>query len=374
MAAEIKLKPGLYIHIPFCIKKCPYCDFYSTADSRLIPAWLDAVKREILLYREYSSSFSTLYFGGGTPTVINEHAMRELVGFLHENFTFLPGAEKTIEANPNDLSRENLKMLRDLGFNRISLGVQSFDRELLEFLERRHTVYEAEQAIELIREAGFSNLNIDIMYAIPGQTRDKWISTLSRAVSFKPEHVSCYQLTLKEGTPFWNLRKNSTICMPEETDEEAFFLETAKFLKHRGYLHYEVSNFARDMKYVSVHNSLYWKHHPYLGLGPAAHSFFNNTRWWNCKSVKQYLKSFEDGNTPVEGREELTDDQLRLESLFLNFRTTGGMDIESFQTFKRVGTVLPILEKSNLVKIKDGRVVPTTKGLLVADSIPCLFL
>jgi oxygen-independent coproporphyrinogen-3 oxidase len=369
-------KAGLYIHVPFCAGKCPYCDFYSTEDTRLISAWLDAIEKEILLYTKRFSHFGTLYIGGGTPTVLREQDIEKLAGLVNKYFTFSACSEKTIEANPNDITPDKLSLLSSLGFNRISLGVQSFDSDMLAFLKRRHTVYEAELAIELIRNAGFKNLSIDLMYAIPNQTEKVWIDTLNQAVSFKPEHISCYQLTIKKGTPFWLLKEKLKTLPEDETEaaEEAFFLTTVRLLEDSGYLQYEISNFARDKNLFSKHNLNYWQHINYLGLGPSAHSFADNTRWWNFSDVRKYITTINERDKPVEGIEQLTDDQIRLESLFLSLRTKRGMDISYFQTYKKAGTILPCLLRDKLVKIEGSMVVPTTKGLLVADSIPLLLI
>jgi oxygen-independent coproporphyrinogen-3 oxidase len=332
------------------------------------------MEKEVLLYKNRFNHFSTLYLGGGTPTVLSERDIERLTECIYKHFTFSPDAETTIEANPNDLTPEKLKLLCSLGFNRISLGVQSFDEEVLALLKRRHTAAEAKRAIELIRKAGFTNLSIDLMYAIPGQTRQSWEHTLSQAISYKPEHISCYQLTIKEGTPFWLLKEEGNIKPLDEKEEESFFLTTSELLQGSGYVHYEISNFARDEKHYSAHNRKYWQHVPYLGLGPSAHSFFENTRWWNCRSVKQYNQLLDKGSAPIEDMEKVTDEQLRLEALFLSFRTRRGMNLDALQTYKRVESILQGLIESELVEITGRRVVPTTKGFLVADSIPLLFV
>lgn len=365
--------PGLYIHVPFCITKCPYCDFYSTDETHLTQAWLDALEKEVLLCGNRFNRFGSLYLGGGTPTVLSRRAIEKLMEIIYKYFTFTPDAEITIEANPNDVTPEKLRIIAGFGFNRISLGVQAFDDEVLLFLKRRHTAHEAEKAIELIGKAGFKNLSIDLLYAIPGQTIDNWINTLTQALTFKPQHLSCYQLTLKEDTPLWHLKEKGALRPPDEAKEVSFFQTTAAFLRDNDYIHYEISNFAAAEKYYSAHNIKYWQHVPYLGLGPSAHSFFNNIRWWNKRSLSAYIKALAKGTAPIEGREKISDEQLGLETLFLNFRTVHGVDLETLKKYKRAETILPCLLKSGHVKISDSRVVPTTKGFLVADSIPLLF-
>ncbi|MEI6126404.1 MAG: radical SAM family heme chaperone HemW [Pseudomonadota bacterium] len=366
--------PGLYIHIPFCIKKCPYCDFYSTDDLQSVSGFIDALEQEIFLYKNRFEKFDTLYFGGGTPTVLTAADIERIFTCLSKHFTISLEPEITIEANPNDITREKFKRLRSIGFNRISLGVQSFDESALGFLNRRHTASEACEAITLLRQEGCSNLSIDLMYAIPGQTMTSWMDTLEQAVSFNPEHLSCYQLTIKEQTPFWNLKEKGSIQPPDEEAQERLFLTTAAFLERHGYIQYEISNFAREEKYFGLHNSKYWQHAPNLGLGPSAHSFFDATRWWNFASVRQYIHMLQSSASPVEGSEKISGDQLLLESLFLQFRTSQGVDLEMFKKIAGAEKILDRLVQAKLVTNSGTRVMATKQGLLVADSLPLLFV
>ena len=362
--------PGLYIQVPFCRSKCLYCDFYSEVDAGLIQAWQRALEKEALLYRDRFSSCGTLYVGGGTPTVLESSALLSLFGCLYRNFQFTANAEITIEANPNDITREKLRILQVCSVNRISLGVQSFDERDLLFLQRRHTALEAEQALELIRACGFTNLGVDLIYGIPGQTIEAWLKTLARAVSFHPEHISCYQLTVAEGTQLWEMQKSGMVTTADENEGEAFFLTTAQFLEEHGYLHYEISNFARGETNCSRHNQKYWQHIPYLGLGPAAHSFQHGIRWWNHRSVARYCQYLKEGRAPVSGTEKLTGEQLHLEALSLGLRTRAGLDIELIRTNKNLDAVLKELLQSEYAQIIDGRLIPTRKGFLVADRLP----
>jgi len=364
--------PGLYVHVPFCLTKCPYCDFYSHPGTRYISAWLDAVEREMVLYTDQFSCFDTLYLGGGSPTVLSLHEIERLTASIHRRFSFLPDTETTIEANPADITGRAARGLKQLGFNRISLGVQSFDDTVLTLLKRRHTAADAKRAIRTIRNAGFENLSIDLMYGVPGQDMAGWKRTLEQALSFTPEHVSCYQLTIKENTPFGELRDKGLLCIPAEKEEEALFLTTAGLLAKSGYEHYEVSSFATAKAFCSRHNRKYWNHAPYLGLGPAAHSFNHNRRWWNRCSIETYLQALARYVPPREAMEEITADQLMLESLFLNFRTRTGIPLARLGACNKAARVLPRLQQEGLVRVAHGRVVPTTRGLLVADSLPLL--
>lgn len=364
---------GLYIHVPFCLSKCPYCDFYSTTDHSLIPLWLKALEKEPAFYQGRFPSFNTLYLGGGSPSRLSEQQMERLMELIRNRFHFTPDPETTIEANPNDLNPAKLKMLGDLGFNRISLGVQSFDEQELLFLKRRHTAKAAETALDWIREAGFLNLGIDLIYGLPGQTVGHWRTNLDKALGFNPEHLSCYQLTIAKGTLFWALKEKGRLQTISEAEEEAFFLTTSDFLQDRGYIHYEISNFAREEDYFSRHNQKYWQRSPYLGLGPSAHSFQGKQRWWNVRSVNQYCRALEQGRMPIEGQEELTEEQVRLEMITLGLRTRAGLDLGRLGDNLNLEKILSGLVESEWATIKDNHVVPTLKGFLVADRLPLLF-
>lgn len=361
--------PGLYVHIPFCRSTCPYCDFYSETCSSRVAAWQSALAREMLLYKDAFPAFDTLYLGGGTPTVLEDALLRSIFAHLGRHFHFRAGAEVTIEANPNDLTRAKLQTLRACGVNRISLGVQSFEERLLTFLKRRHSVAEAEQALHLIGEAGFSTVSIDLIYGIPGQTRQGWLKTLERALHFHPDHLSCYQLTAAPGTELREWEKRGAVTLPDESEQEGFFLDTADYLEGHGYLHYEISNFASGDATRSRHNQKYWQHIPYLGLGPAAHSFQNGKRWWNHRSVEGYCSSLAAGKAPVSGEEQLTREQLDLESLYLGLRTSAGVDLARINGDIASDTILRSLLREDYLKITGQTLLPTRKGFLVADRL-----
>jgi oxygen-independent coproporphyrinogen-3 oxidase len=283
--------------------------------------------------------------------------------------------EITIETNPADLSQSSLKSMSKTGINRVNIGVQSFNQEVLCFLGRRHSAQQAILAIEASRIAGFHNIGLDLIYGVPGQTINSWINTLEQAVAFAPEHLSCYQLTLETTTPFGKRHRAGEFSIPGEDLQYDFFMKTSQFLEEAGYIHYEVSNFARDTKYISRHNQKYWDHSPYLGLGPAAHSFQSNRRWWNHRSLDQYIAAVSTGNLPVEGTEILTLEQLRLEALSLGFRTKKGVDFEDlrnryqYDLFAEKKTMLGKLQEEGFIHIQDGHLRPTQTGLAIADSL-----
>ncbi len=360
---------GLYIHTPFCIKKCPYCAFYSIASGSLIPRWIDALNREASLYKDWNNPFDSLYFGGGTPTLLGTKALSVLLDNIFEQFDFVPDTEITIEANPNHLTAEKIKALRSFGINRISVGVQSFDDRMLTFLGRGHTAKQAKDALIALRPAGFTNIGLDLMYGLKNQSVDEWIDTLKQAISFQPEHLSCYQLSIEKQTLFGRMRDQGLLVPLTENEEARFFLATSRFLEDNGYIHYEISSFAGEEGYYSLHNNKYWQHTPYLGLGPSAHSFNGARRWWNIASVRKYCEALERGKTPVGGYENLTRAQLRLESVALGLRTKQGIGITQIPRKNRSNGILSRLQDSGFLQVENDRVTPTRKGFLVADHL-----
>ncbi len=364
---------GLYVHVPFCRSKCPYCHFYSTASLDLIPNWLEAVKKEALLYRGLFSSFDTVYFGGGTPSLLSPAALGNLVEFFQNRFCLSEDCEITLEANPGDLDRKSAREIRKTGINRLSLGVQSFSEEDLVFLGRRHRVPDAVQAIAAGRSAGFDNLGIDLIFGLPGQTASRWQEALTQALSFQPEHISAYQLTPEEGTPLGEEAAQGRVRLWGEEESAESFLETSRILESGGYLHYEVSNFARGENRMSRHNRKYWQQVPYLGLGPSAHSFLNRRRWWNPASLEEYLERLRVGRRPTAGEELLSLDQLGLESLLLGFRNREGVAVDQLRLNPSNRAVLAELEASQKLIRQQGRLIPTPRGYLLADRLPLFF-
>jgi oxygen-independent coproporphyrinogen-3 oxidase len=364
---------GLYVHLPFCKSKCPYCDFYSITTTDPIEAFLAALDAEARLYRHQFPAFDSLYLGGGTPSLLDGAQLAELMKNLRRHFTFVTDSEITLEANPDDLTAEKLQAFQDLGVNRLSLGVQSFDEAELGFLKRRHTTRRTRQSLELIRAAGFNNLGLDLIYGLPGQSLDAWTHTLEMALSFTPEHLSCYQLTVAGHTPLGRMVAGGLAQLPDEETQREFFLFTAQFLTAQGYIHYEVANFAREARFRCRHNLKYWTRTPYLGLGPAAHSFLAGRRWWNVASVENYCAALNAGEAPVAEAETLTPDQIRLETLFLGFRTQKGVSLATIQTQPRADAILAELQRAGLVRLDQDRVMATASGLVVADALPLWF-
>ncbi len=365
---------GLYVHIPFCRSKCPYCDFYSVASTSLRPAWMKALKQEIMLYKDRFGPFDTIYLGGGTPSLLTPGELEDLMVCLRKNYRFSDDAEITIEANPGDMDAEKISALKSLGFNRINLGVQSLDDNDLRFLGRGHSGREAEDALNSLRSSGFDNIGADLIYGLETQDMAKWLNTLERISHFRPEHLSCYQLTIEERTVFWKKKKDNSIKLLNEAQERAFYLKTSDFLEEQGYIHYEISNFSIDEAHCSRHNLKYWKRVPYLGLGPSSHSFQDMSRWWNHRSIRRYCEDLGKGRLPVEDEETLTNEQEEMEIISLGLRTREGLDMDKIGPGKKAEKNLALLVKKGYLKIEDNRVIPTKKGFLVADRLPLYFM
>ncbi len=372
------MKPGLYIHIPFCLSKCPYCTFHSVTDRGRKGAYLGAAVREMALYADLFLSFDTIYLGGGTPSLLSIPEMETLFDAVRRTFAVDPGAEISVEVNPADVDVSWLTALLGLGVNRLTIGVQSFDNGVLAFLGRRHDAKRAIASIDEARQAGFENIGIDLIYAVPGQDPGRWGKMLAAASGLGLPHLSCYELHVAADTPLGRRHRDGRFRLPDEELQYAFFMETAERLERAGYRQYEVSNFCRKEADRSRHNSKYWNHTPYLGIGPAAHSLLAPRRWWNTTSLSRYLKDLRDAKRPVAGGESLDAGQLAQEALFLGLRTAGGIDLREFKV--RYGRDLAAekaeeirgLEEGGYLERSGGRLRPTRCGLAVADRLALL--
>ena len=367
--------PGLYIHIPFCKSKCPYCNFYSVTSFTMIDEFLNALFREMEMYQEAFTRFDTVYIGGGTPSLLAIEHFDSILSNIRNTFILSPNSEITVEINPADSPQEYLESIRRLGCNRLNIGVQSFDDKVLTFLKRRHSVREALDTIEAAGNAGFENIGIDLIYGIPGQDMTSWLDTVSQALSLNLAHLSCYQLTIDAGTPLGLRHHRGEIALPDEELQHAFFIKTSEILENAGYVHYEVSNFARDISLASKHNQKYWSHTSYLGLGPAAHSFLGHKRWWNHSSLDEYIRDIGAGKLPLDSSEILTREQLHLEAFFLGLRTKRGIHLHNYSSkygydlISEKADALARLVKAGFIEINEGYLQPTRTGLAVADSL-----
>jgi oxygen-independent coproporphyrinogen III oxidase len=366
---------GLYIHIPFCLSKCEYCSFYSIQSINLVPEFIKAVVREMKLYKDMFKSFDTIYLGGGTPSLLSFLQIDEILKAVSKIYNINRQAEITMEVNPGDVSIKYFRSLLSLGVNRLNIGIQSFDDQLLKYLGRRHSAIDAVNTINYAKIAGFTNIGFDLIYGIHHQNFDLWKNTIQKAISFTPEHISCYQLSLEAKTPLYKKYSQQGLKLPSEDAQLRYFLITHEILENAGYLHYEISNFARTQNLRSRHNMKYWQHIPYLGIGPGAHSFIDTKRWWNKSTMKTYLKEIAAGRMPLENMEELTIEQLQLEALFLGLRMKRGIDLERYKTkygndlLANRKTIVDELIKNNLLEFKDAFLCPTLNGMAVADSL-----
>lgn len=335
---------------------------------------MSSLKKEISQYKGKFGHFDTIYLGGGTPSLLDINMIGEILSSLKAGFDFEEDTEITIEANPGDMTIEKIKGIKSLGINRINMGVQSFNDDELLFLGRRHRRVDSERVLNDLRRGGFDNIGIDLIFGLKKQPLDLWGKTLEKAVSYRPEHISCYQLTIEGKTVFNAMKRKGILEDISEVEASDFFLKSSDFLEENGYIHYEVSNFAKGLKYKSRHNVKYWNRSPYLGLGPSAHSFDGEKRWWNHRSVKKYCSSLENGDIPMEDFELLTEEQEIIEKVALALRTKEGLDIDSLSEFPESIKKIRELELSGHLRIKGNNIIPTKKGLLVADQLPLFIL
>ena len=366
---------GIYLHIPFCKTRCIYCDFYSTTRSELKTHYVHTLCRELEMRKEYlkGEPVKTIYFGGGTPSQLEEADFKHIFETIRENYGMEHCREITLEANPDDLSQEYLKMLSSLPFNRISMGIQTFDDTTLQLLKRRHSSQTAVEAVRRCREAGFQNISIDLIYGLPGETKERWVNDLRQAIRLDVEHISAYHLTYEEDTPIYNMLKQHQI---EEVDEDSslqFFTLLIEHLQNAGYEHYEISNFCLP-GFHSRHNSSYWTEKKYLGCGPSAHSYNGTSRQWNVASLNEYIRGISNGNPTFEV-EELDLYTRYNDFVITHIRTQWGMPLpklrkqygeELYKYCLRMAT--PHLQQGTL-EIKNDTLKLTRKGVFISDGI-----
>jgi oxygen-independent coproporphyrinogen-3 oxidase len=371
---------GIYVHIPFCVRKCAYCDFYSIADLTLKPLFLKALSADIAAADPVPLEFDSIYLGGGTPSILAPEEVGRLMDALTSRFRFVGPVEVTLEANPGTVDLETLKGFRTAGVNRLNLGVQSFQEENLRALGRIHTARQAHAALADARRAGFEDVGLDLMYGLPGQTRETWTADLESALAHAPEHIACYMLTVEAGTPLAADQRRGRFRPPPEGQVADLFRLTSERLAGCGFLHYEVSNFARGgadggAPRISRHNSKYWAYSPYLGFGPAAHSFLPPRRFWNHPDVQRYVDEVRAGRRPVAGAETLTVEQQMLEVIMLGLRTSAGIDLDDFQArfgkdlLRLCGSAAEELSARGLLTVANRRCAPTREGMLYLNTV-----
>ena len=372
---------GLYLHIPFCVRKCAYCDFCSIggADRDLVERYASAICREISAATRAANGreVTSLFFGGGTPTYLPIDQIARIMGALRENFAIAADAEITIEANPGTVNRRSLEELLEMGFNRISIGVQSFCDGELAALGRIHTADEAETCVLDARAAGFRNINVDLMYAIPHQSRESFRESLRRALSLGVEHISAYSLIIEPGTPIGDRLDEYAAYLPDEDTELGMYEDAVAFLGDGGYDHYEISNYAHKGRECR-HNMLYWSCGDYIGLGVAASSYFGGVRYKNTESIEEYVAHSRKCHpiAPCES-EEISPDEREREYVMLSLRTARGVREENFRRRFGQGFYERYRERIEAIRAQDARLLVidrdgvrlTDRGLYLSNSV-----
>ena len=361
---------GLYIHLPFCVRKCAYCDFCSFAgvDGSVISEYADALASEILSYRERGFKVDTVFFGGGTPSLLSPEDFLKIMRAVRESFLLSDEAEITLEANPKTLDRKKIESFVSSGVNRISLGLQSIHENELKILGRIHSYSEFLDTYRLCREAGIDNVNVDLMYGLPEQTVESFKETLRAVIDLSPEHISVYGLILEEGTPLYE--KQSTLSFPSEDCEYEMHLLADRHLSRAGYCHYEISNYSRAGK-ESRHNLKYWRCEEYIGVGVSAHSYLDGYRFGRTQSLTEYLR----GNREYLNKEYIDRDGEALEKIMLGLRLREGIslkeyeDLFGFDLTEKHREKLITLEKMGYARIYSGRLSLTAEGFYVSNYI-----
>jgi oxygen-independent coproporphyrinogen-3 oxidase len=366
---------GIYLHIPFCTQKCHYCNFFSLASKKNTAAFVSAICNEIVLQKDYLQNeiISTIYFGGGTPSLLNNSDLKNIFENVFSTFKIEENAEITLEANPDDLKIDKIKELSDSPINRLSIGIQSFFDDDLQFLNRSHSSNQASEAIFNAHKQGLSNISIDLIYGIPTLTDKKWKENIKIAIDSGVQHISAYSLTVEANTAFDLFIKKGRIKAPEEEQAARQFEILMDTMNNQGFIHYEISNFCKE-GFFSRHNSNYWKQQKYLGLGPSAHSFDLDSRQWNVANLQQYIQSINAGNIPFE-KEILTASQKYNEYIMTGLRTIWGVNLkevklkfgEEFLSYLNKNSQKYIADKT--MELKENALILTEKGKFLADGI-----
>ena len=382
-------EPGLYVHIPFCSSICPYCDFaVLTGNRSRQERFVSHLLSEIELagnhdghlgQREKIRGFDTVYFGGGTPSFLYVEGLSEIAKAISEKGWLDSDCRWFLEVNPEDVTPSSLSAWKELGIGSLSLGAQALDDEALPWLGRHHTVEDVQRSVGRAREAGFDSISLDLIYGRPGQELAAWRKELEAAIALEPDHLSCYQLTIHDRTLFGRRQREGEVMEASDDRQADLFRLTHELLADAGYEGYEVSNFARSEAHRSRHNQKYWYHTPYLGLGPSAHSFDGRCRFWNERSLFDWQKKIDDGESAVEGRETLSHEELLLEAVMLRMRTKDGLDLswvrERFVVdfLKLNEDVVAKLSADGLLELDGDWLRPTLDGLAVADRLAIAF-
>lgn len=371
---------SIYVHIPFCAKRCAYCDFNTYAwRGAVIRDTLEAICASIQMADADNVIVPTVFFGGGTPSFPEPEHIARILQTIRTCFRLTSDAEISVEVNPGTVDSNRYALLRQAGFNRLSMGVQAFDNRLLKVLGRIHTVSDVMRSYEMAREAGFENINIDLMYALPHQTMRQWQHTLRTAVSLQPEHIACYALTVEPNTPFDRLLARGLLNLPDEETDLRMYRCTIRALTRAGYEHYEISNFAK-MGYQCRHNMVYWRNEEYLGFGPGAVSYRRGVRWRTISDPRTFVQAVRSGQPLVEEEERLDDQASLGETIMLMLRMRDGVDVQEVEVrygvklAQRYAHQLDKMQRLRLLEVTPTRWRLSEKGIAVANVVCAEFL
>lgn len=381
---------GIYLHIPFCSQRCVYCDFYFVTTKKSHAGFVRALCTEIEHYAQTHGSLEpveTIYFGGGTPSLLHADDLYLILQTIHDGFDTSALRETTLEMNPEDVDLDYLRGLRHLGFDRLSIGVQSFFAADLEFMNRSHTAEQAEAIVPLARQAGFNNFSVDLIFGLPDQPDEYWAANLAKAAALDVPHLSTYGLTIERRTPLFKLVANGIVTPSSDDIMADRYQFTMDFLRKRGYEHYEISSFARP-GFRSQHNQLYWMHANYLGFGPSAHSFWWKplpspapVRWANVRSLKHYESLLVQNQLPLDYREQLSYDMMAEEYILLRLRTADGLHLDELESrygadllFEKIDELADLESAGFIEPIRNSRIRLTDKGKSVCDAITAKLL
>ncbi|HYV91562.1 MAG TPA: radical SAM family heme chaperone HemW [Chitinophagales bacterium] len=363
---------GIYIHIPYCKQACHYCDFHFSVKQETKDAFINSLLKEISVQKEYlqSEDVETIYFGGGTPSLLSDSELNKIFEALEKNFSIKADAEMTYEANPDDLKEEKISSLRNSPVNRLSIGIQSFFEKDLRWMNRTHNATQALTCVKRAQDEGFSNITIDLIYGLPDSTNDEWEENLEKAFELNVQHLSCYCLTVEPRTALAHFIADGKSKPPDEEQAAQQFEILMKKMKEHDWIHYEISNFASSEKFISQHNRAYWERKKYLGLGPSAHSFNGTSRQWNVANNYQYIEAISRGVVPFE-KEELNEVQKVNEQIMTRLRTIWGLPLSifNFQFSNLLREKSKPFVEEKFLKWQNDSLILTDRGKLIADKI-----
>lgn len=368
---------GIYIHIPFCVKKCRYCDFNSyKIDIEKKKRYIKALEKEIEVYSKMDNKrkIDTIFLGGGTPSILKPDEIESIFEKLNSSFDISEDAEITMECNPGTLDEEKLNAMKKSGVNRLSIGLQAVQNDILEYIGRIHTFEEFEKTYNLVRKCGFDDVNIDLMYNLPNQREKEWMETLEKVVSLNPEHISAYSLILEEGTELCDMYERGEFTLSGDDTDIKMYRYTIDYLKENGYMQYEISNYAKPGKECR-HNIIYWKCDNYIGLGAGASGYIGNRRYSNIPEVDEYNETVEAGKLPVLSEEVLTDEEKFEELVFMGLRMNEGVLYKDFEKISGIDIrkyrkeIIERLKKDNLIECDENRIKLTQSGREISNKV-----